>query len=107
LLTALPARLGLLDLGGFHRGLGNSFGGVDELGDAGLDRLVSRELGLGIEIELAFAPVEGADDGVVAGGPFPRSVKEVAEQEVERRRLAIPISERKRTGGALALSGLQ
>jgi hypothetical protein len=108
LLAALPSRLGLLD----HWGLGCiwlgcGFGGVDKLGDAGLDRLIGRELGLGVEVELALAPVEGADHCVIARRPVSLRVEEVAKQEVERSRLAGPISERKRTRGPVGLSGLQ
>jgi len=39
---------------------------VDQLGYPGLDGLVSRELGLGVELEIAPRPVERADNGVVA-----------------------------------------
>ncbi|HET7338058.1 MAG TPA: hypothetical protein VFK22_00805 [Candidatus Dormibacteraeota bacterium] len=60
----LRRRLRLVVLGsGRRRGLS----GVDELGNPRLDRLVGRQLGLGVEVEVAPSPVQRADDGVVAG----------------------------------------
>ena len=80
---------------------------MDELRDAGLDCLIGRKLSLRVELKLTFAPVEGADDCVVSGQTITLRVKEVAEQEVQRGRLAGTVPERKRTGGPLTLSGFQ
>jgi hypothetical protein len=58
---------------------GAGFGGLHKLWDAGFDRLVRRQLGLGVEFEVAPRPVESADHGVVARPPVALGVKQVAE----------------------------
>ena len=108
----LHSGLGLgLDFGlrfGFGSGLlGRRLGGMDKLRNAGLDGLVGRKLGLCVELEIALGPVEGVDHGVVAGRSIPLRVKQMPEQKVEGRRLAVSISDGKRTRGALTLSRLQ
>jgi len=80
---------------------------VDQLRDAGLDGFIGRELGLGIELEVAPGPVKGGDHSVIAGLPIALGVEEMAEQKVKRGRLSVPIADGKGTRGALTLSGLQ
>jgi hypothetical protein len=71
--------LGLYLLGfrfGFRGGVWRSdFRGVDELGNAGLDRLIGRQLGLGVELEVPLGPVKGVDHSVIARLPIPLGVK--------------------------------
>jgi hypothetical protein len=86
---------------------GRRFCTLDQLGDPGLDRLVGRELGLGVKLEVALGPVKGVDHRVVAGLPVALRVEEMAEQKVERGRLSVPIADGKGTCGALTLSRLQ
>jgi len=91
-------------------GAGACFGSATTVltsSDARLDGLIGRELGLGVELEVAFGPVEGVDDRVVAGLAVALGVKKMPEQEVEGRGLPIPIADGERTGGPLALSGFQ
>jgi len=95
-LRSLGVRLGL-GLGGRRRVLWLRDDGVDQLRDARLDGLIGRELGLGVELEVAFGPVEGVDDGVVAGLAVALGVKKMPEQEVEGRGLPIPIADGERT----------
>jgi hypothetical protein len=101
-----------LGLGLFMRlrdrlGIGGRFSGLDELGDAGLDRLVSGQLRLGVKLEVALGPVKCVDDGVVARLPVSLSVKKMAEEKVQRGRLTVSIADGKGTCGALTLSSLQ
>jgi hypothetical protein len=105
-LRSLGVRLGL-GLGGRRRVPWLRDDGVHQLRDARLDGLIGRELRLGVELELALGPVEGVDDGVVAGLAVALGVKKVPEQEVQGRGLPIPVADDKRTGGPLALSGFQ
>ena len=83
------------------------FSGVNEVGNPGFDGLVRRQLGLGVELEFAFRPSERRDDGVVACFPVALGVKEVPEQEIERRRLSVAITESKGTCRPLALGRFQ
>jgi len=80
---------------------------MNQLRDAGLDSLVSRQLGLGVELELALGPAERADDGIVARFAIALGMEEMAEQEVKRGRLTVAISEGKGTRGPLALGRFQ
>jgi hypothetical protein len=80
---------------------------LDKLWDAGLDRLVGRELGLGVKLEVPFRPVKGVDHSVVAGLPIALGVEKMTEQKVQRGRLTVPIADGKGTCGALTLSSLQ
>jgi hypothetical protein len=82
-------------------------GGLHKLWDAGLDRLVGRELGLGVEFEVAPRPVERADHRVVAQSPVALGVKQMAEEKVERGRLPVPIMDREGARRPLTLSSLQ
>ena len=111
MLSPLVARLRLFGPGFGLRFSGSRlrcrFRGVNELRDAGLDRLVGRQLGLGIELEIAFGPVESADHRVVAGLAIALGVKKMPEQEVQRRGFAVPIADGKGTCGPLTLSGFQ
>jgi hypothetical protein len=86
---------------------GRRFCTLDQLGDPGLDRLVGRELGLGVKLEIALGPVEGVDHGVISGFPVALGVEKMPEQEVQRGRLTVPIADGKSTRGALTLSRLQ
>ncbi len=65
--------------GFFIGAVGRRVGRVDELGDAGLDRLVGRQLGLGVELEVASRPVKSVDDGLVAGLAVALCVEQVTE----------------------------
>ncbi len=71
--------------------LGNLFrarlGGLNELRDARLDSLVRRELRFGVELELATAPTERADDRGVACHAVALRVEQMTEQEVQGSRL--------------------
>jgi len=80
---------------------------LDELGDAGLDRLVSGQLRLGVKLEVALGPVKCVDHGVVSRLPVSLSVKKMAEEKVQRDRLTVSIADGKGTCGALTLSSLQ
>jgi hypothetical protein len=107
-LHRLGLRFGLGCLGlGCARRLGRRLCVLDQLCDAGPDRLIGRELGLGVELEVAPGPVKGCDHGVVARLPIALSVEEVAEQKVKGGRLSVPIADGKGTCGALTLSSLQ
>jgi hypothetical protein len=83
------------------------FRGLNELRDAGLDRLVSGQLGLGVKLEVTPGPVKGVDHGVIARLPVALSVEKMAEQKVQGGRLTVPIADGKGTCGALTLSSLQ
>ncbi len=48
-----------------RRGLRRGLGRVDKLRDSGSDGLVCRQLGLGVEVEVALRPVKGVDDGLI------------------------------------------
>ncbi len=89
-------------------GIGRRFSsGLDELGDAGLDRLISGQLRLGVKLEVPPGPVKRIDDGVIARLPVSLSVKKMAEEKVQRGRLTVSIADGKGTCGALTLSSLQ
>ena len=119
MIFSLGSRLGLVDvLLGLRLGVwlglwldrgspGRRIGGVDELRNACLDRLVGGELGLGVELEVALRPVQRVDHGVVAGLAVALGMKKMSEQEVQRGRLPVPIADGKGTRGPLTLSGLQ
>jgi hypothetical protein len=116
MILALGARFGRLGSGLGYRlfvrlfdwlGVGGRLSGLDELGDAGFDRLVSGQLRLGVKLEVALGPVECVDDGVVARLPVSLSVKKMAEEKVQRGRLTVSIADGKGTCGALTLSSLQ
>src|SRR6266849_2478580 len=116
MICALGARFGTLGSGlrpGFCLVLlrallfGRRLSGLNELGDACLDRLVGRQLGLGVKLEVALGPVKGVDHGVIARLPVALSVEEMAEQKVQGGRLTVPIADGKGTCGALTLSSLQ
>jgi hypothetical protein len=116
MIFALGARFGTLDSGLRRRlwfglgptlHLGRRLSGLNELGDAGLDRLVSGQLGLGVKLEITSGPVKGVDHGVIAGLPVGLGVKEMAEKKVQRGRLTVSIADGKGTCGALTLSSLQ
>jgi hypothetical protein len=116
MIFALGARFGALWLGlrsGLRCGLRSAlvvrrgFRGLNELRDAGLDRLVSGQLGLGVKLEVTLGPVKSVDHGVIARLPVALSVEKVAEQKVQGGRLTVPIADGKGTCGALTLSGLQ
>ena len=104
-LRALDGRRGLR----FRRRSARSgrVGGRDELRYPRLDRLVRRQLRLGVELEIALRPVKGADDCVVARLAVALGVEEVSEKEVQRRGLTVPIPDGKGARGPLTLSGLQ
>jgi hypothetical protein len=93
--------------------LGNALGlrrgnrGLNELGDASLDRLVSGQLGLGVKLEVTFRPVKGVDHDVIARLPVALGVEKMAEQKVQGGRLTVPIADGKGTRGALTLSSFQ
>jgi len=80
---------------------------MNELGDPGLDGLVSRQLSLRIEVELALGPGQRADDSIVAGLPIALGVKKVAEKEIQGGRLTVAIAKGKGTCRPLALGGFQ
>ncbi|OLC16060.1 MAG: hypothetical protein AUH32_02110 [Actinobacteria bacterium 13_1_40CM_66_12] len=86
---------------------GRSLSRVNELGDAGLDRFVCRQLRLGVELELALRPGERIDDSVVARLPVALSMEEMAEEKVQRGRLTVAIAKGKGTCRPLALGGFQ
>jgi hypothetical protein len=86
---------------------GRRFSSLYELWDAGLDRLVSRQLGLGVKLEVTPGPVKGVDHGVVARLPVALCVEKMAEQKVQGGRLTVSIADGKGTCGALTLSSLQ
>ena len=69
--------------------------------------VVRGQLGLGVELELPSRPSERGDDGVIARLPIALGVKEVPEQEVERGRLSVPITQGKGTCRPLALGRFQ
>jgi hypothetical protein len=80
---------------------------VHKLRDAGLDRLVGRELGFGVKLEVTFGPVKRVEDGIIAGLAIALGVEKMTEQKVQRGRLTVPIADGKGTCGALTLSRLQ
>jgi len=88
-------------------GVGRRFSGLDELGDAGLDSLVSGQLRLGVKLEVSLGPVKCIEDGVIARLSVSLSVKKMAEEKVQRGRLTVSIADGKGTCGALTLSRLQ
>ncbi len=80
---------------------------MNELGNSSLDGLVSRQLRLGVEIELPLGPGQRADDGIVAGLPIALGVKKMAEKKIQGGRLTVAISKGKGTCRPLALGGFQ
>src|SRR5439155_9145191 len=86
---------------------GSRLGGLHQLGDAGLDGLVRRQLRLRVELELAAAPTERADDRGVARHAVALRVKQVTEKKVQGSRLPRAVANRESACRPLALSGLQ
>ena len=82
-------------------------GGLHQLGDAGFDGLVRRQLRLRVELEFAAAPTERADDRGVARHAVALRVKQVAEKKVQGSRLPRAVANRESACRPLALSGLQ
>jgi hypothetical protein len=80
---------------------------VDKFRDAGLDRLVGRELGFRVKLEVTFGPMQRVENGVVAVLPVALGVEEMTEQKVQGGRLTVSIADGKGTCGALTLSRLQ
>ncbi len=79
----------------------------DQLGDRPAHRLVGRELGLGVVIELADRPAESLDHRVVAQRALADGVKQVAKQEIERAAATAAVANVERSRRALRLRGLQ
>jgi hypothetical protein len=80
---------------------------LHKLRDAGLDRLVGRELGFGVKLEVTFRPVQRVEHRLIAGAASALGVEKMTEQKVQRSRLTVSIADGKGTCGALTLSRLQ